>query len=127
MKTYVSTSSILVANQNAKRDAFLNLTESSIPLMNIYTSTRNMSNGSMEISSFAPNIEIETIDDGWSLPNDTSHNNKNMIPDLFGDFDLSLPSFDSNQTAISDEDLLFPDFDWNFSSSINSSSDAKHV
>ena len=112
---------------NAKQEPFLNLTESAIELINIYTSTRNMSNGNIESSSFSPKIEKESIEYGWSLPNDTSDHNNNMIPDLFGDFDLSLPSFDSNETAISNDDFLFADFDWGLSSSINSSADAKHV
>ena len=88
-----------------------------------------MSKGSIEIGSVPPNIEKETIEYGWLLPNDTSDNSNNniMIPDLFGNIDLSLPTFGSNQTAISDEDIIFPDFNWDFSSSINSSSDAKHV
>ena len=102
--------------------------------MNITTSTKTMSNGSIDLSSFLPTIEVETSEDDWSSTNDASDHFNNMLPDLFSDFDLSLPNSNSSHKDLSDNEIVFPDFDLtsdfslpDFSSSINSTSNAKNV
>ena len=102
--------------------------------MNITTSTKTMSNGSIDLSSFLPTIEVETSEDDWSSTNDASDHFNNMLPDLFSDFDLSLPNSNSSHKDHSDNEIVFPDFDLtsdfslpDFPSSINSTSNAKNV
>ena len=101
--------------------------------MNITTSTKTMSNGSIDLSSFLPTIEVETSEDDWSSTNDASDHFNNMLPDLFSDFDLSLPNSNSSHKDINDNEIVFPDFDLSdfslpdLSTSINFTSNAKSV
>ena len=109
--------------QNSK----LKSKKQSASTMNITSSTQDILNGSLDISSFLPTTEDEALVQDWSIPNVTSKHLDNALPDLFSDFDFSLPDFSSSNKDINDEDFDFPDFDLDLSSFVNSSKDAKTV
>ena len=95
--------------------------------MNITSSTQDMLNGSLDISSFLPTTEDEDLVHDWSIPNVTSKHLDDALPDLFSDFDFSLPDFSSSNKETNDIDFDFPDFDLDLSTFANSSKDAKTV
>ena len=109
--------------QNSK----LKTKKQSTSIMNITSSTQDILNGSLDISSFLPTTEDEALVQDLSIPNVTSKHLDNALPDLFSDFDFSLPDFSSSNKEINDIDFDFPDFDLDLSTFANSSKDAKNV
>ena len=95
--------------------------------MNITSSNQDMLNGSLDISSFLPTTEDKALVQDLSLPNVTSNHLDDALPDLFSDFDFSLPDFSSSNKETNDIDFDFPDFDLDLSTFVNSSKDAKTV
>ena len=118
-----STSYALLAMQNSK----VKTKKQSASTMNITSSTQDILNGSLDISSFLPTTEDEALVQDWSIPNVTSKHLDDALPDLFSDFDFSLPDFSSSNKDANDENFDFPDFDLDLSTFINSSKDAKTV
>ena len=123
---HLSSFSVSIAMHNIKTNG-VESKKKSADTMNITTSTKAMSNGSLDISSFLPSIEIETSDSDWSSPNEVSDHTNNLLPDFLSDFEYSLPNFNSSQNDKGENENSFPDFDLDLSSFINTTSDDKNV